>query len=184
MSNRHGLAETALAYWRDYVVAGLGMIAVLGLLSIPAAVIVWTTHPESKPLFVLAVLSLSVHMGAVYVRDVRTGEYEPGENTDFVLKHELLVTGVLLLYVTPLALTGAIGGWYVGQVTSAPLVALVVALYYPVVDNELLRRGVLSPSVFPVLGLFAVLHAIGLCRNISPQQIIRHFRRQPPMPRI
>lgn len=184
MSTRHGLVETALAYWRDYVIAGLGMVTVVGLLSIPAAVVVWTAYPTAESLFVLAVLSLSIHMGAAYVRDVQDGEYEPGEGTDFVVEHALLVTGVLLLYVTPLVLTGAIGGWYVGQTTSTPLVGLVVALYYPVVDYELLRRGVPSPSLLPLLGLFGLLHAIGLCRGVSPQQVIRRFRRRPPMPRI
>lgn len=184
MGTRHGLAETALAYWRDYAVAGLGMVAVFGSLSIPAAAVVWTAYPDGKSLFVLGVLSLSVHMGAAYVRDVQTGEYDPSENTDFVLEHALLVTGVLLLYVTPLILTGTIGGLYVGQATGAPLVGLVVALYYPVVDHELLRRGVPSPSVLPLLGLFGVLHAVGLCRDVSPQQVIRRFRQRPPMPRI
>lgn len=184
MSTRHGLAETALAYWRDYAVAGLGSVLLFGLLSIPAAVIVWTTHPTAKSLFVLAVLSLSIHMAAAFVRDVQTGDYEPGENADFVHEQTLLVTGVLLLYVTPLILTGTIGGLYVGQATGAPLVGLVVALYYPVVDHELLRRGAPSPSVLPLLGLFGILHAIGLCRDVSPQQVIRRFRQRPPMPRI
>ena len=53
---------------------------------------------------------------------------------------------------------------------------------YPVVDYELVRRGVPSPSILPLLGLFGLLHAIGLCRDVSPQQVIRRFRRRPPMP--
>lgn len=184
MSTRHSLRETAVAYWQDYVTAGLGMVVVFALLSIPASVVVWTAYPAAIDLVVLAVLSLGLHMGAAYVRDVRSGAYEPGEDADFVWEHALVVVGVLVLYATPLVGVGAIGGQYVASTVGAPLVGLAIALYYPVVDHELLRRGVPSPSVLPLLGLFGLLHAIGLCREVSPRQVIRRFRRRPPMPRM
>lgn len=184
MSTQHSLTKTALTYWHEYAFAGLGMVTMFLIFSIPTAAIVWTAYPAAGPLFVLTVFSLSVHMGAAFVRDVQTGEYEPGENRDFVLKHVLLVTGTLLVYVNLLVMTGAIGGWYVGNIVNAPFAGLLVALYYPVADYELHRRGIPSPAVLPLLGLFGLLHAIGLCRDISPQQVIQHFRRRPPMLRM
>lgn len=184
MSTRYSLTKTAFAYWRDYAVAGLGMVTVFALLSIPAAVVVWTEYPAAKSLFVLAVLSFGLHMGAAFIRDVRQGEYEPSENAEVFFENAFLVLGILVLYVFPLILLAAIGGIYVGQTSGAPLIGLGVALYYPVADYELLKRGVPTPSSLPVLGLFALLHTIGLCRDISPQQVIRRFRRRPPMLRM
>lgn len=186
MSTRshYGLTETALAYWRDYAVTGIGMVAVFALLSVPAAVAVWIAFPSANSLFVLAVLSLGLHMGAAFVRDVRQGEYEPSEDAEFFFENAFLLLGILVLYVVPLTLVAAIGGDYVRVKTGAQLLGLGVALYYPVVDYELLKRGAPTPSALPVLGLFTLLHAIGLCRNISPQQVIRRFRQRPPMPRL
>jgi len=182
MSTRHSLRKTALAYWRDYVVAGVAAFVVFAALSIPAAIAVWAIHPEAIDLFALAVLSLALHTGAAFVRDVQSGAYEPEDDPDIVFDHIAIVAGILLLYVTPLVVTGVAGGQYVGQVVGAPLVGLAIAMYYPVVDYELVRRGVPSPSILPLLGLFGLLHAIGLCRDVSPQQVIRRFRRRPPMP--
>jgi len=180
MSTRHSLRKTAFAYWRDYAVGGVGTFVVFAVLSIPAAVTVWTGYPAAIDLFVLAVLSLVVHTGAAFVRDVQTGAYEPND-PNIAFDHTAIVFGVLFLYVTPLVVAGSVGGQYVGQLVGAPLVGLAIALYYPVVDYELVRRGVPSPSVLPLLGLFGLLHAIGICRDVSPQQVIRRFRRRPPM---
>lgn len=184
MSTRHSLTKTAFAYWQHYAIAGLGMIAAFALLSVPAVAIVWMGYPAAKALTVLAVLSFSLHTAAAFVRDVQQEEYEPGENADFVLGNVLLVLGIVVLYVVPLITTAAISGAYLSQTMGVPLVGLGVVLYYPVVDYELLKRGVPTPSSLPVLGLFALLHAIGLCRDISPQRVIRRFRRRPPMPRL
>lgn len=184
MSTRHSLTETAFTHWRDYAIAGIGMVTTFALLSIPAAVLVWTIFPAAKSLFVLAVLSFGLHMSAAFVRDVQTGTYEPNESAEFVLEHAVLALGILLLYVLPLTSVAAVGGIYVEQAGGASLLGLGVALYYPVADYELLKRGVPTPSSLPVLGLFAVLHAIGLCRGISPQRVIRRFRRRPPMSRM
>lgn len=182
MSTRHSLRKTAFAYWRDYAVAGVSTFIVFAALSIPAAVAVWTAYPAAIDLFVLAVVSLVLHTGAAFVREVQTGAYEPNDDADIAFDHTAIVLGVLFLYVTPLVVAGAVGGQSVGQVTGTPLVGLAIALYYPVVDFELVRRGLPSPGVLPLLGLFGLLHAIGLCRDVSPQQVIRRFRRRPPMP--
>lgn len=183
MSTRHGLGGTALAYWREYASAGLGAVTASALLSIPAAGVVWGFFPDTGPLFVLAVLSFGLHLGAAFVRDVWRGEYEPGENTDVVLENTFSVIGILVLYVGPLMLLASVGGLHVGRLSGASLLGLAVALYYPVGDYELLKRGIPTPSSLPVFGLFALLHAVGLCRDVSPKQVIRRFRRRPPMPR-
>lgn len=162
MSTRHpGFPAVAKRYWQAFLLVSLGCGALLVFTGAIAALVVLLFLPEAIWFFLLAAASLVLHTAALFVRDVRNDEYEPGQtafSSPIVLLAFVVLVGVLL---STLLLVATAGAYVAVEIFDGPvLVAAGIAAYYPVVDVVLGRRGWWTPGTIAFAGTLVLVSAL------------------------
>lgn len=181
MNTSTGLVGTAVRYWKDFALLGGGTFIGVILLSPVAIAAIYTFYRQGIGFLMIAIVSLALHLGAMYVRDVRRDDCDPDESVEDSTDEILPVYLMLMGYFTPVLLLASIGSVQLRVITNSSFAALLFALYYPLVDFEIIKRYDVSLGGFPLAALFLVLHTVGLLRGISLDTFIEDFRRDPPM---
>jgi len=149
MSTRYpGLPKVAVAFWLRYPFVVFGVLIYIAFAGGLGAVGAFLIDPTVVALYAVGALSLSLHAAAMFLKDVRTEEYDP-DQTNWTSGIQILLIMILMgtLYSTML-LIGASGAFIIAQYSGVSLeLAAVFAAYYPVVDMSLMRRGHWTPSV-------------------------------------
>ena len=132
----------ALSYLRAFLAFGMALL----LLSSLGALLLNVISPNAMVFYLIALASVTLHLSAIYVRDVWDGEYDPGQaefaSASQLLAH-LLVFGISQ---SALYILGAFAG-VAAILSGLPFVAAAaLAAYYPVVDVVLFRNGYWTPS--------------------------------------
>lgn len=125
------------------------------------ALIVLAVVPEAIWLYVIAAASYILHSAALIVKNVREGDYDPGQMTFSSPVHLLAVVFVVGVFESTILLvaTGLAYGLHV--VLAAPmLLVLAVAVYYPVADLAALRRGIYTPGILAMIATVLVIDTV------------------------
>ncbi len=153
-----GLPTAARNYAASYFRALIPLGVVLAITGALGALIINFVYPEVFLFYGVAFASVSLHVSALYVRDVWGGDYEPSQ-TEFASGSQflavLIVLGISdsgLLVLGTLVAAGAV--WM-----GAPLgAAVAIAAYYPVIDLVLLRNGYWTPgAIITAAGAWAIV---------------------------
>lgn len=176
-----GFPAVAKQYWRDYALATLGFAISLVFTGAVGALAIVTLLPAATGFFVLAAVSLVLHWGALFIRDVYSGEYEPNQTT-FSSTTALFATIVIIgVFETVLLLIASVGGYAVSELLGGPaLVAGAVAAYYPVSDIVLATRGWKTPGKIAAIATFLVVNTVlNIHRSVVDVIPIFGTRRRP-----
>lgn len=137
-----GIPTVTKRYWQTYMTAAIGLGISYTFLGSLAGIITLTLLPGASWLFVFALGTFILHTAALFVKDVREGDFDPSQST-FSSKAEYLAMTILWGSVeTTLLLVGTVAGYALITLGGAPFaLGVLVAAYYPVVDIVLMRRG-------------------------------------------
>lgn len=176
-----GLPAVALRYWKRYMIATLGMAVTVLFAGAAGAVVVFALVPDAKWYLAFAVGALILHSAALYLRDLRHGEYDPSQTT-FSSPIEILALFVLLgVLESTLLLIGTGLGYGLDNAFGAPFIlAAIIGAYYPVVDVLLMRRGWKTPGVAVMIAVALLMSTvIDIHISISKALPIIGTRRRP-----
>jgi len=153
-----GIPALAMVYWKGYVLSLIGAgIGVLIAGSV-GALTVSQLFPSAFPLYAIAMVSVVVHLAAMYLYDVWAGDYDPEQATwttpaqvfAMIVVLGFQISGMLLIATSLGLLT------IVFAELSIVFAALLVA-YYPVIDVAFQRKGYLTPgAVLFIVGVLGV----------------------------
>jgi len=163
-----GLSATARRFWSSFIRAAVGMGLFLVFTGAIGALLVFVFLPDVLWLFLIAAGSFALHSGGLYIRDVNRGQYDPGQ-TEFTSWLYLFAVVVVLGFMeSTVLLLGTAGAYAIIEYTTLPLFAAIgVAIYYPVVDVLLSRRGVWTPgAVVMLLSSHAVATVLNFRRSV------------------
>lgn len=180
MTSSNSLVGLAVRYWLDFYRFGLvAFVSVLGI-AIPAGLTVFYGFRAGFGFFLLAVLSWGVHLAAKYTREVRRGSVDISQKSGSTVENNLTVLGVVVSYFTFVLLGTSIVTHQLAVATSSSLIAIIFALYYPVLDFEIVCRYKKSLGSLPILLLFRGFDKLGVVEDISPDETITAFVQNPP----
>lgn len=154
-----GIPRAAKDYFSSYLRVLIPFAIFVAVIGSLGAFIIALFYPDLIFFYATALVSICLHMSALYVRDVWSEEYDPGQ-AQFASGGQLLgiiaVIGVvgsfLLLLGTGIAAAAAGLGVPI-------LIATGLAAYYPVIDVILMRNNIRTPTW--LIGYITVWFIIG-----------------------
>lgn len=180
MTYSNGLAQTAVKYWTNlYKHGSVALLSIIGV-SVPSIVLVFVYQNRALELLAISIISCGIHLSAMYAKDVHLNNHDPNNNPESSREEKLIIGTILLLYFTPVMLITVSISQYVHSNYAIPSVALLIALYYPVIDFEFIRRYRKSLGGTPVLLFLWSLHNLGLLNNLSLNETLEKFLQKPP----
>lgn len=147
MSHQYpGLPTAAKSYTLGYIRVLLGMGVFLAFTGAFGALLVSFLSPEMIIFYIIAFISVGLHLAAVYIRDVWMEEYEPGQAEFASVSQFLAVFTLLGSSYSGTLLLGTIVGASAVSLGLPFVVAATAAAYYPVLDILLFRNGYWTPG--------------------------------------
>lgn len=164
-----GLPAVARRFWYVYSLAVISGITMLIFTGAIAAVIVLLVAPDAVTFFLIASVSYILHNAALFVTDLRTGDFEPSQSSLSMTPKELLALIIVMgTYQSTTLLVATSGALAFQSVLGIPAAfAAVAAAYYPVADLVLMRRGWPTPGEITVRIVIALVDAILNIRELA-----------------
>lgn len=165
----------AIDYWKHFLIFGLKTFYYIILASIVSIVLIYVYYPWAKYFLLLTILSTGLHISAIYVSAVRGSDKKQdvyGEN-DFM--NTLIMTVMMSVYFTPLLFVSPLLSSYIDGVYGMSVIGLLLSLYYPVIDFQIIRKYRISPGGIPAVIIFKGLSKMGFVSNVDLLEIIGKF---------
>jgi len=170
----------ARAYWRYYTLAVIGLGLVTLFVGGVGGLLVTTMIPGYEWYYGLAAVSLILHISAVAVRDMLSGEYDPSQTTYSSGKQILALVVLIGFMFTAFLLIATAGAYLIVQQGLPVAVAAVFAAYYPIADNQLSQRGIWTPvDVIMVVLTELLVQVLNIRQSILDAVPIFRKRRRP-----
>ena len=156
-----GIPTVARRFWYVYSLAVISGVASFIFTGSFAAVLVLLFAPDAASLFLVASVSYILHSAALFVSDIRTGDYEPSQSSYSTPKELLAIIVVMGTYQSTVLLIGVGGGMLAqSMLGTSTAIATVIAAYYPVADMVLMRRGWMTPGSIAALVVVMIVDTL------------------------
>lgn len=179
MTTSEGLGKLAFHYWTDFFQHGLvAFLSIFGA-SLPAILIVENISYLRPELLYIAIVSFSIHLTAMYVRDIRKDRYKPAKRKSINWKKMISIITIAVIYFTSALLITTYLAQFSGSINNLYFLPLILSLYYPIFDFKLTFKCRVSPAGIPVLLLLGGLQILGLRDNHSLSKTLDDFLHEP-----
>lgn len=171
-STSANLRRTVFGFGWSFFKHSLIALFTIAVVSIPAGLVIRVAYPETFRLLILAVFSCGVHLAAMYVRSNHGELHDSFDEEKGDLQEAAVLMSGMVTYFTPVMLLTTLVAGQLGDFSNSASVALLFALYYPVLDFKTITRFEKSPGGVPLILFFYGLHRIDIIDVPALEDII------------
>lgn len=173
MTQRYpGIPSLAKEFWADYTAALIGAGLLVLIAGSAGGLFISQLFPNALPFYTIAAVSLVIHFAAMFLKDVWAGEYEPSQSTwanPALIFAVIVILGVQISGILLISTGAALAIVYFTNLN--PIIAVIVAAFYPVVDFALIRSEIMTPGLLLAVGALLIVEAVFNIRDTVAELI-------------
>lgn len=159
------LVRRIIGFWRDFYLCGSKIFLLVLVASIPSILLIYFSYPKGIEFITLSVLSCGIYLATLYTRDQNKNTENRERKQKTRKKQAGTYLGILTLYFTFNFLISTYIAQQVHDLSNIRFLAVLLALYYPVIDFDLIYDHKKSLGGIPLLLLFRGFRRLGLLDN-------------------